>query len=99
MLMRHAVIGCCCCRGAKPILREGGKFPAFSLHLAPALQPLRMLTGPGAAKELASALKEHPRNAPPVFPSDEVSSKACSRPLFGCVQLTMVWLLTDMLHA
>lgn len=55
------------CRGAKPILREGAKFPAFSLHLAPSLQPLELLTGPSAAKELAAALKEYPPNAAPAF--------------------------------
>lgn len=51
-------------RGAKPILRDGGKFPAVSLHTAPALQPLRMLTGPSALKDLAAALNLTPLNAP-----------------------------------
>jgi hypothetical protein len=52
-------------RGAKPVLRDGAKFPAFSLHLAPALQPARMLTGSSAAKELAAALRDLPPNTPP----------------------------------
>ena len=86
------------CRGAKLVLREGAKFPALSLHLAPALQPLRMLTGPGAAKELAAALREHPPNAPPVFSAAEVSSTTqlarahprsgvCTWPLSACVHM------------
>ena len=51
-------------RNAKPVLRGGAKFPAFSLHMAPSLQPLQLFTGPAAAKELTAALTDHPTNAP-----------------------------------
>ncbi|BDA42376.1 probable metal chaperone YciC at N-terminal half [Coccomyxa sp. Obi] len=52
-------------RGAKPILRNEAKFPAFSLHLAPSMQPLQLFTGPSVAlKQLAAALKDTPLNAP-----------------------------------
>ena len=40
------------------------KFPAFSLHIAPSLQPQEMFTGSSALKDLAKALAGHPRNAP-----------------------------------
>ncbi len=52
-------------RGAKPILRQEAKFPAFSIHLAPSMQPLQLFTGPSTAlKQLAAALKDTPLNAP-----------------------------------
>lgn len=55
-------------RGAKPILRGEAKFPAFSVHLAPSMQPLQLFTGPSSAlKQLAAALKDTPVNAPPYF--------------------------------
>ena len=40
------------------------KFPAFSLHMAPSLQPQEMFTGSSALKDLAKALAGHLRNAP-----------------------------------
>lgn len=52
-------------RGAKPILRGKAKFPAFSVHLAPSMQPLQLFTGPSSAlKQLAAALKDTPLNVP-----------------------------------
>ena len=59
-------------RGAKPILRNEAKFPAFSLHLAPSMQPLQLFTGPSVAlKQLAAALKDTPLNAPISMPQKQ----------------------------
>lgn len=59
-------------RGAKPILRNEAKFPAFSLHLAPSMQPLQLFTGPSVAlKQLAAALKDTPFNAPISVPQKQ----------------------------
>ena len=50
--------------GSKCVAAGEQKFPAFSLHIAPALQPQEMFTGPSALKELAKALAGQPTNAP-----------------------------------
>ncbi len=49
--------------GSRCVAAGEQKFPAFSLHIAPALQPQQMFTGPSALKELAKALAGQPTNA------------------------------------
>lgn len=50
------------------------KFPAFSMHIAPSLQPQQMFTGPSALKDLAKSVADLPANAPlaPVSHSKKV---------------------------
>jgi hypothetical protein len=43
-------------KGAKPILRSGGRFPCVTLHAPPSLQPLEELAGEGALARLRAAL-------------------------------------------
>jgi len=38
--------------GAKPVLRTGLRWPCFTVHYAPILQPMRMMAGDGALKDL-----------------------------------------------
>lgn len=44
--------------GAKPVLRLGAKFPAFTLHRAPMLQPYKQLGGDSAMQQVQEALMD-----------------------------------------
>ncbi len=52
------------------------KFPAFSLHIAPSLQPQEIFTGPSALKDLGKALAGHPKNAPMAEVGHHCNAKA-----------------------
>ena len=44
-------------RGAKPVVRNAGRFPCISLHQPSNLVPLRIFTGPTALEELVKELQ------------------------------------------
>jgi G3E family GTPase len=43
-------------KDAKPVLKHGHRFPAFSVHFAPSLQPAELLTGQTAVEQLAEMI-------------------------------------------
>lgn len=60
--------------GAKPVLRDGLKFPCLTLHHPPYLQPVTMLTGPSAIADLAKELSQY--QSPAAAPPSEAASQA-----------------------
>lgn len=47
--------------GAKPILKDGTKWPCFTVHEAPSLQPTKTVSGPGAMDTIMSMIQDIPK--------------------------------------
>lgn len=50
--------------GAKLVLKMGRKFPCFTMHVAPSLQPTRVLAGDGVEEEVEQVLRDKGSSAP-----------------------------------
>ena len=61
--------------GMKPVLKNGEKFPCFTVHRSPSLQPAHQFCGDGALAQLRQALEaEAAANAPPPSAAPEAAA-------------------------
>ena len=57
--------------GAKPVLKHGAKWPCFTVHTAPQLQPFEIFTGSMAVKDIVSVIATCPDAKSKVSPPKE----------------------------